>query len=381
MTESSHFDYIIIGNGLAGLQLALKCSQDPFFSDKQFALIDPSDKTENDKTWSFWDRNNSQWSSIIHKSWSKAKVLNSKTTIDIDLTPYSYHSVRSLDFYNYAKSVLTSKPNFKFYTDKVVEVIDNKDIIVKTKTNTLSALHVFDSRIPEAFFTNTTNTISIIQHFKGIVIKTENDCFDDSTVTMMDYRLKDGDQTSFMYLLPFSKREALIEFTYFTENLVPESTYDSFIKTYIKAYLNIKSYEITESEMGKIPMTSFDFSKYNTKHLTKIGTAGGWVKASTGYSFQRTEEKVSTIISNIKHNRTPSHQLFKSKYRFYDKIFLKVLKDENHKGEWVFERFYGKITTETMFKFLDETSTFTEDLKVMRSLFSWTFIKAFFKTL
>ena len=33
---------------------------------------------------------------------------------------------------------------------------------------------------------------------------------------MMDYRLKDGEQTTFTYVLPFSKKEALVEFTYFT---------------------------------------------------------------------------------------------------------------------------------------------------------------------
>jgi len=34
-----------------------------------------------------------------------------------------------------------------------------------------------------------------------------------------------------------------------------------------------------------------------------------------------------------------------------------------------------------MFKFLDEDSSFFEELKIMQSLFSFSFIKAFFKTL
>ncbi len=41
---------------LAGFQLALAFSQDAFFNDKQIALIDPSTKTKNDKTWSFWEK-------------------------------------------------------------------------------------------------------------------------------------------------------------------------------------------------------------------------------------------------------------------------------------------------------------------------------------
>ena len=128
-------------------------------------------------------------------------------------------------------------------------------------------------------------------------------------------------------------------------------------------------------------MTSFPFEKYSTKHITKIGTAAGWVKGSTGYSFKHTEKKVASIVTNLKDGNIPSKNLFKQKYKFYDKIFLKVLHDENNKGEWIFEQFYAKNSVEAMFKFLDEESTFIEELKIMKSLFSLSFIKAFFKTL
>ena len=60
---------------------------------------------------------------------------------------------------------------------------------------------------------------------------------------------------------------------------------------------------------------------------------------------------------------------------------LKVLHDENDKGEWIFEQFYAKNSIEAMLKFLDEESSFLEELKIMKSLFSLAFIKAFFKTL
>ena len=182
-------------------------------------------------------------------------------------------------------------------------------------------------------------------------------------------------------MLPFSKTEALVEFTYFTKNIVPDETYDSFIKTYINDYLKINDYSIIETEIGIIPMTSFPFEKSNSKNITKIGTAGGWVKGSTGYSFKHTQKKVAKIVENLKHSRLPSKGLFKKRFKFYDKVFLKVLKEENHKGEWLFQQFYQKNATPSIFRFLDEESSFIEELKIMLSLFSWSFIKAFFKTL
>lgn len=381
MSESTHFDYIIVGNGLAGLQLALKLSEDSYFKNKKIALIDPSDKNTNDKTWSFWQRDVSPWNSIIQKSWNKASVITSEKEINLSLHPYRYHTIRALDFYTEAKQQLQTKENIHFISDEVASVKENENVLVTTKRNNYSATHVFDSRIPEKFSVEKNTSITIIQHFKGWIITTETDCFDDRKLVMMDYRLKDGPQTTFMYVLPFSKREALVEFTYFTENLVDETVYDQYIKTYIRDFLKIDEYKILETEQGQIPMTTFDFSRYNTNKVTKIGTGGGWVKGSTGYSFKHTEKKVAKIIENLKANKTPSDGLFRRKYKFYDKVFLKVLKDENDKGEWIFQQFYSKNSVQTMFRFLDEESTFLEEIKIMWSLFSWSFIKAFFKTL
>ncbi|MFD2917547.1 lycopene cyclase family protein [Psychroserpens luteus] len=381
MTTPSHFDFIIVGNGLAGLQLALKLTSESSFDQKTIALIDPSDKTTNDKTWSFWETKPSQWNAIIHKSWNKASIITSKKTTNLNLTPYSYKTICAIDFYTEAKAQLNQKDNIYFIEERVSSVQEKDQVTVTTNKNSYTSTHVFDSRIPEEFSTEANDSISIIQHFKGWIIKTESDVFDEDKVTMMDYRLKDGNQTTFTYVLPFSKREALVEFTYFTANTVDELVYDTYIKTYIKEYLKIDSYSILETEAGQIPMTNYNFSKFNTKKITKIGTGGGWVKGSTGYSFKHTEKKIAIIIDNLKTGRIPSHGLFRRKYKFYDKVFLKVLKDENHKGEWIFESFYAKNSVQTLFRFLDEESSFREELKIMMSLFSWSFIKAFFKTL
>ena len=379
--SKNHYDYIIIGNGLAGLQLALAFNNDTHFINNRIALIDPSTKTSNDKTWSFWEQNTGLWEDIIHQKWSKATIFASNKTIDLNLHPYGYKTIRAIDFYTYCITILKQNENITFLNETVTSVVDGETVTINTNINKYTANHVFDSRIAKDAMSRLNHYTTITQHFKGWIIKTNKDAFDPETITMMDYRLKDGNQTTFNYVLPFSKREALVEFTYFTEHTVEEHVYDSYIKKYIKDYLKIEDYQIIETEMGQIPMTNFPFEQSNTNNITKIGTAGGWVKGSTGYSFKLTEKKVSIIIANIKANQIPSKDLFKAKYKFYDKIFLKVLKDENYKGEWIFEKFYSKNSTQTMFRFLDEDSSFKEELQIMYSLFSWSFIKAFFKTL
>ena len=381
ITKTNHFDYLIIGNGLAGLQLALELSKDPFFKNYSIGLIDPSDKTENDKTWSFWEQGQGKFDAIVEKVWHTAQFKSSEVSLNLPLDGYQYKSIRSLDFYTWAKNQLLANKNFKLILDTVQTIEEVDGLKVIGAHNSYSADHVFDSRVPKEFYERQSDYTLIHQHFKGWIIETDTACFQPESFTMMDYRFQYQNSTSFIYVLPFSENKALIEYTFFTPFTVETVVYEEAIKSYIQNQLKIDHYEVIETEVGNIPMTDFPFWDFHSKNVTKIGTGAGWVKGSTGYSFKHTEKNVSKLIANIKAGDRPSHNLFTKKFKFYDKIFLKVLYDENEKGVWIFERFYSKNSIRTMFRFLDEESTFSEDLGIMKSLFSMSFIRAFFKVL
>lgn len=374
---SLNYDYLIIGGGLAGLQLALEFGTDRFFEQKTFAVIDPSTKDSNDKTWCFWEQGAGKWDSIIYKSWDRGLFISSEKNIELDLLPYTYKMLRSLDFYNYIRSRLKDLPNVTFITDEI-ESIDEASCIAYGRKNSYSALHIFDSRVTGDYL-NDPESSTIFQHFKGWKITTNKACFDPEIFTMMDYRLKYKGSTSFTYVLPVSPTEALIEYTFFTPFLTEEAIYDQQLKTYIKTFLNIEEYQITETEQGIIPMTTFPFHKDSTPKITKIGTAGSWVKGSSGYSFRLTEKKVTQIISNIKKGVEPGAHLTSKKFRWYDAIFLDVLVRNNEMGEDIFSKLYSKNSPQEIFKFLDEETTVSEDLKVMFSLYHPQFIRSFFR--
>lgn len=378
---NNHFDYIIIGNGLAGFQLAIALSKDPYFKNKHIALIDKDPKLTNDKTWCYWEKGSGKWDHLITQSWQTAYFYSSKKAINLDLKPYTYKMLEAIHFYDEAKRILSKNKNITCIVEAVISVEAHTEVIVNTTDTTYTATHVFDSRITPEFNDKKEAFITIAQHFKGWTIETDTPVFDTNAFTMMDYRITHNNQTTFTYVLPITPKKALIEFTYFTKELVKDDVYDTFLKRYISEILKIENYTITGVERGVIPMTTFPFNSYSTPKITKIGTAGGWVKGSTGYSFKHTEKKVEQLLVNLKANKSPSVGFFKKKYGFYDKVFLKVLLDHNTMGEWIFEQFYTKNPVQTMFKFLDEESNFKDEFKVMKSLFSLAFIKAFFKTL
>lgn len=376
------YDYIIIGSGVAGLQLALAFSKDAYFQHKKIVLFDKSAKKENDKTWCFWEQGKGNWEELIHKSWSVGEVITSKKHIEFQLAPYRYKMIKSIDFYKSALEEIEKSTNIQFIQEEVITAEEKENsVTVKTPENSYEANQVFDSRIPKGYFSKKEKYINIYQHFKGWMIETEKPFFNPSKFTMMDYRLKWKNSTSFTYILPISATKAFVEYTFFTPFTTEEKVYDEQLKKYIEKYLQLKNYKITETEMGTIPMTNFPFQDYHSQRITKIGTAGGWVKASTGYSFKYTEKKIKKLIGNIKQNQLPYQGLLNPKFQYYDKVFLKVLEKENEKGEWIFEKFYERNSIQEVFQYLDEETNFSQDLKIMGSLFSSTFVKAFFRNL
>lgn len=376
--DRKQYDYAIVGAGAAGLHLALKIAADPFFKDVNLLILEKDSKTSNDRTWSFWERGNSTWDHIAINTWSQGQFINRKETLTFPLSPYRYKTVRSADFYEYAKAEIKQASNIDWIADEVKGV---EHQTIKGHRQTYFAQHIFDSRIPEAFKTRQGEYHSLIQHFRGWFIKTPHPCFDPSTFVMMDYRLKWKDSTSFTYVLPFSENYALVEFTLFNDRLIQLEEYETFIKEYLKEYLKIDEYEIVEIEEGIIPMSNYPFHQHHEKCLTKIGTAGGWVRPSSGYSFKNADRYSARMVENIKNGHRPEKGIATSRYRAYDSIFLNVLASRNELGEEIFTQLYTKPPIQSVFRFLDEESTLLEDFKIMFSLNGPPFWKAFLNNL
>ncbi|MCP9201201.1 lycopene cyclase family protein [Gramella sp. GC03-9] len=369
--------YVIVGGGLAGLQLASRISQDIFFKGKKIAIIDPLSKSIEDKTWCYWEKGKGNWDDLTIHSWKKAGLFSSEIEKITDLGEYSYKMLSSIDFNEAIKKQLQLKEEFIFIEDEV-EKIDPVTRTAIGKNGSYTATHFFDSR-PDPGYMEHKKYSMIHQHFKGWMIETEKEHFDPSMFTMMDFRIGYKNATCFTYVLPLSPKKALVEYTFFTPFLTEEDVYDKQLEKYLKQVLKIQDYRILGTESGNIPMTDFPFEEQNSDYITKIGTGGGWVKASSGYSFKNSEKKIDQLIENIKSGHKPSYRLLNKRFRKYDAIFLHVLLKRNDLGEDLFMKLYTRNSIQDIFRFLDEETRFSEDIKIMKSLFHPQFMKSFFK--
>ena len=374
-------DYIITGAGASGLMLAFRMASDTFFDNKSVLIIDSDNQKENDRTWCFWESRTGEWDEILTKTWHQiyfGSELHSKT---YDIQPFSYKLIKSKAFYEHLWKVIRKKSNFEFVCDEILEFSEDKNsVLLKGKSNSYRCLKLFNS-IPKPEFYNKQNKYPVLQqHFVGWFVKTKTKAFDDSFATFMDFDIPQNGNTRFMYILPMDAHTALFEYTLFSKDLLEFSEYEEAIKSYLKDK-GITDYDIIEKEKGSIPMTSYDFSKHNTQHILNIGTAGGWTKASTGYTFKNSAKKTKLLVNYLKSSSDLSRFVKKNKFWYYDLLFLDVLSNHNEKGSLLFTSMFKKTDVKTILRFLDEESTLVEDLKIITSVPPKNFIQAFIKRL
>lgn len=372
------FDFIIIGAGAAGLQLLLSLLKDEKFGQANILLLDKDKKLENDKTWCFWENEEGPYEELIYRTWSKGQFYSKNTAIDLDMGDYTYKMLRAIDFYDYAREIIENSENVTWLHEEVESA--STEGMVTTPNDEYHANWVFDSRIPDEFNSDTTST-KLLQHFLGWIITFEEDVFDPESFLMMDYRDNKEDATSFTYILPFDRRTALVEFTLFSATLLKEEEYQSYLLNYIKQRISDTPYEIKDVEQGVIPMSDYSFYQHHAGKVVKIGTAGGWVKPSSGYSFKISQTSIKKLLVNLREGLEPSLGVARGRYRLYDSIFLRILDQHNEKGELYFETMYTKLPGYLILKFLDEKTTLAEDIRIMSKYTNFTFTKAFFQQL
>ena len=371
----NYYDYIIVGGGASGLMMAYRMSNDPFFDDKSILILDKQKKINNDRTWCYWETERDEWNGIVSASWKNIIFKSELYSAEETIAPYEYKMIRSKDFYSKIWAHLETKATITFEVANVVSIHqrDNEasvitdDKIFKTKTILNSILHT-DSHKKQSKYP------VLQQHFVGFFIKTKKAFFDINAATFMDFTVAQKGNTRFMYILPYANNEALFEYTLFSKDLLPYNDYKVEIEKYLREK-NITDYEIIEKEQGSIPMTCYKFWNHNSKNIINIGTAGGWSKASTGFTFKNTTKKTIKLVQYIKQNKPlpKFHEL--NKFWFYDLLLLDILSKKNHLGAFLFGKMFQKNAPKQILKFLDEDTSIAEDLQIHLKMPPINFIK------
>ena len=372
-----HYHYIFTGSGLSTLMTVYEMLLSGKFKDKSILLIDENTKKANDRTWCFWDEHN-LFDEIVSKKWNQAIFANEKFNRVLELTPYQYKKINGLDFYELVFKKISEHKNIHFLNQKVVDFTElGNHCVVKTEQETFTCNKIFNSIYNPEVVTAQNKFPLIQQHFVGWFIKSKEAVFTPNCATFMDFSVEQKGNTRFMYVLPTSENEALLEYTLFSKHLLSKEEYESEIQKYIEN-LGITEFEIIEKEQGNIPMTCYPFWKHNTKNIINIGSAGGWTKASTGYTFKNASKKSKALVQFLKSESDFTKFHKKDKFWFYDLLLLDILSSKNELGSKIFSSMFRSGNSTVIFKFLDEETSIWEDLQVIWKCPKMMFVKALF---
>jgi len=370
------FDYIICGAGCAGLSLVMHMIDSGRFAHQKILIIDRAIKDQNDRTWCFWEKEAGLFEPIVHKNWQKLWLYSVDSSQCLSIAPYRYKLIRGIDFYEYCLSAIHRQSNISFLQAGIEEVVSHQGgATVVAGGQMLSARYVFNSIIKEKPFLKEQH-YWLLQHFKGWLVQTEEDFFDPSAATFMDFRTGQEEGTAFFYVLPFSSRKALVEYTVFSPSLLQDVVYDAALKNYIDSQLGLMNYRVEDTETGIIPMTNFPFAPHH-ENVVYIGTAGGQTKGSSGFTFRFIQKHSSAIVARLLQSGSPfPTPAQRGRFRFYDSVLLHILQHRTLPGAAIFSTLFEKNSPAAVLKFLDNETSLPEELRLISTLPTWPFLSA-----
>ncbi len=350
--SNAQADMIIVGAGLSGLLTAWRCLD--VNPDLKIMIIEAADKIAGDHTWSFnltdVDESLRAWiKPFIAYQWDSydVKFPKRERTLDITYCTGNSETLRAC----VQPHIESGRLKVKLKT-RVKEL--KADYVILDNGQKLQATCVLDAR----GFEPNENVFLGYQKFVGRTIRTKTPHGLKRPI-IMDAKVAQLGGYRFVYCLPFTAHEVLVEDTYYTDG--PELS-ENEVTARIDDYINAKGWgdhELVRQEKGVLPITlAIDFKSGHGKsghqeNDGRIGIRGGFYNAVTGYSFPEAVKLADEICDEMEifNDRELSFLAeFIPQYReghYDEETFLRLLNrmlfrscapEERYK---VLQRFYG----------------------------------------
>lgn len=385
MTEGSRgadlheVDVAIVGAGAAGLSLAWQLAgvSAGAAAAPTVAVVEPPGPAGGGarapvRTWCSWGPPGHAFEAAVTGRWDRIAVVGRDgRSQTVDLRPLAYSMVRSTDLEALVGARLDASPRVRRLAATVHTVQDTAAGAAVRGDGPdgpvgVAARWAYDSRpsVPRGGRT------ALLQHFRGWFVRTPHDAFDPGEAVLMDFRTPQPARgVSFGYVLPTSRREALVEYTEFSRAVLDDAGYDAGLRGYAEDLLGLRGFDVVAVEQGAIPMTDAVFDRRAGRHVFRIGTAGGATRPSTGYTFasaQRQAGAVAALLLGGSPDPVPP-AAWSRRHRWMDSVLLRALDAGRVDGAEFFTGLFREHPADRVLRFLDGATTLAEDLDIMRA--------------
>ncbi|PRY02238.1 lycopene cyclase family protein [Allonocardiopsis opalescens] len=365
-------DVVIVGAGAAGLSLAWRLAGPGApAGGPRVALVEPppGGPRTQDRTWCFWEPEPGEWDAAVGHRWPRVSVIGPDGAEHAaPIAPLVYKMVRSRDYAAHVEGALPAERVTRVAAT-VYRLSDGADhatvhaIGANGRELRIAARWVFDSRPPPRPPAAAT---TLLQHFRGWFVHTERDSFRTDTAVLMDLRPPQPPRgVAFGYLLPFSPRTALVEYTQFTREVLDDSGYDAGLSHYLGSVLGIGDYTVTGTEQGVIPMTDAHFPRRAGRRILRIGAAGGATRPATGYTFAALQRQTAATARALAAGRAPVPPLpHRRRHLLMDAVLLRALDTGRLDGARFFAGLFARRPVRQVLDFLDGRSTPAQEIAI-----------------
>jgi lycopene beta-cyclase len=361
---------VILGAGLSGLSLAVALVRAGVRDD--IVLVDQRTAFERDRTWCFWDVPNLPFRELATHSWPQWDVVTPTGRARGASAERPYLHVPADAFYAAALEELDRAPQVELRLGQ--RVLEIGDGWARTSGGRLEGT-VHDglalgspalSRLEIEFW----------QTFLGWEVRTDDARFDPGTATLMDFRVDQSDNgVSFLYVLPFAPDHALVEHTTFGRGRVPRHKREKALAAFLG-----DGHEVVRTERGRLPMTTQRLPAARSPRTTAIGTAGGALRASSGYAFVRVQAHSAALARAIAAGAPAPRRAGRPRRALLDAVFLHALALHGEDFPEYFRTLVERVPGDVFARFMTDRSTAADEAAVMRALpagpFAWAAVRA-----
>lgn len=368
-------DIAFAGAGLAALSLAVRLIELP--DPPKIILIDPRTNTPRDRTWCYWQLQETPFDSAITNRWHNWTIRTPTAATNHQDTRTPYVRIPADRLHQIATEKLAASPTVTILRGVTVETIDDHPdhtTLHLSDGQQITAAWTFDSRPPRHAHATWR------QIFRGLELHSPAANLDTTTVTLMDFQSAGPDGIRFFYVLPLDAQTALVEDTWLVPADKTPTFSDDEIHSFARQNLSPTDWQIRHREEGNLPMGTSPSATSAVKknRIIPWGTAAGAVRASSGYAFSRIQTASERIAAAWQRTGRPDPTLTHDSQllAWMDRIFLRVMERHPERVPEFFLRLFERVPPEALVRFLESQPRPADILQVMRAVPAVPFLRA-----
>jgi len=365
---SDVFDLVILGGGCAGLSLSTALATQGVRCPHTLVIESRTEYT-NDRTWCYWKDASAHAPYPTRHRWQTMRVVHAGQSVSLDCGSTPYQMVAAQDFYAAAQGLIDRSPNMTLMLGTSVfgESIRRDGVWhVSTSAGTVTARSVVDTRPPQV---PRRDGATLWQSFYGHEIECSAAMFDPLSLDLMNFLAPDERHVPFVYVLPLTPTQALVEVTVFGATPLAPEALSARLDAAVAQRVGGAPFTILRSEHGILPMGLNEAPRPAHTSFANVGVMAGGARPSTGYAFQRIQRWAGECAHALMHCDHPvGHQPDPLLLRVMDQIFLDVLRANPSRGGALFFSLFSRTDPARVIRFLSGDAGVVDSLVVVAGM-------------